>query len=93
MFYYYWIFDLFGLGMLEICYNIYIDEFGYVYLVGCNMNNGGMFIFDVDIEIGELEFVVFVLVVYFYDVYVVNNYMYVFEIYVGNMIVYDVFDK
>lgn len=79
--------------MLEICYNIYIDEFGYVYLVGCNLNSGGMFILNVDMEDGELEFVVFVLFIYVYDVYVVSNKMYFFEIYVGNMIVYDVIDK
>lgn len=91
--YYHWTPDLPGLGTLETCHNIYIDEFGYAYLAGCNMNNGGMIILDVDTETGEPEFVAPAPAVYSHDVYVVNNHMYASEIYVGNMTVYDVSDK
>lgn len=34
-------------GPLERCHNLYIDENGYVYLSGCNVNNGGVIILDV----------------------------------------------
>jgi choice-of-anchor B domain-containing protein len=45
--YFNWTPDLPGLGTLETCHNLYIDEFGYCYLAGCNLNNGGMLIIDV----------------------------------------------
>ena len=32
---------------LETCHNLYIDENGYCYLSGCNLNNGGILILDV----------------------------------------------
>ena len=32
---------------LEKCHNLYIDENGYAYLSGCNVNNGGVIILDV----------------------------------------------
>lgn len=91
--YYHWTPDLPGLGTLETCHNIYIDEFGYAYLAGCNMNNGGMVILNVDTETGEPEFVAPAPAIYSHDVYVVNNHMYASEIYVGNMTIYDVSDK
>jgi choice-of-anchor B domain-containing protein len=91
--YYHWTPDLPGLGTLETCHNIYIDEFGYAYLAGCNMNNGGMVILNVDTETGEPEFVGPAPAIYSHDVYVVNNHMYASEIYVGDMTIYDVSDK
>ncbi|MBV6656091.1 MAG: choice-of-anchor B family protein, partial [Mameliella sp.] len=91
--YYHWTPDLEGLGLLQTCHNIYIDEFGYAYLAGCNLNSGGMLILDVDTETGEPELVTAAPPVYAHDVYVVNNHMYSSEIYVGNMTVYDVSDK
>jgi hypothetical protein len=41
-------FDTLGLNAtLERCHNLYIDEAGYAYLSGCNMNGGGVIIVDV----------------------------------------------
>lgn len=34
-------------GRLEKCHNLHIDEKGYAYLSGCNLNNGGPLIIDV----------------------------------------------
>lgn len=91
--FFYWILEFFDLGMLQCCYNIYIDEFGYVYLVGCNVNDGGMLFIDVFIILGIFVFVGVVFNNYVYDVYIKSNLMYVLEIYVGDMIIYDVMDK
>ena len=38
----YKIFNIGGWGDLTDCHNLYIDEFGYCYLAGCNLNNGRM---------------------------------------------------
>lgn len=91
--YYHWTPELAGLGTLETCHNIYIDEFGYAYLAGCNLNGGGMLILNVDTDSGEPEFVTAAPPVYAHDVYVVDNKMFSSEIYVGNMTIYDVSDK
>jgi choice-of-anchor B domain-containing protein len=82
-----------GLGTLSTCHNLYIDEFGFCYLAGCNLNNGGMLILNVDTETGEPEFVSAGPAVYAHDVFVKSNLMYASEIYVGAMSIYDVEDK
>ena len=46
-----------GFGTINTCHNIYIDEFGFAYLAGCNLNNGGLLVFDVASEPGEPAFV------------------------------------
>lgn len=82
-----------NLGTLDQCHNLYIDEFGYCYLAGCNLNNGGMLILNVDTETGEPEFISAAPPIYAHDVYTVSNRMYSSEIYEGNMAIYDVTDK
>ncbi|MBR9920514.1 MAG: choice-of-anchor B family protein [Bacteroidetes bacterium] len=82
-----------GLSTLETCHNIYIDEFGYAYLAGCNMNSGGMLILDVFSNPGTPEFVAAAPNTYSHDVYVRDNLMYSSEIYAGQMAIYDVEDK
>lgn len=91
--YYHWTPDLPGLGTLNKCHNIYIDEFGFAYLAGCNLNSGGMLILNVDTETGEPELAAAAPAVYAHDVYTVNNHMYASEIYLGRMAIYDVSDK
>jgi len=81
------------LGTLSTCHNIYIDEFGFAYLAGCNLNNGGMLILNVDTETGEPEFVAPGPAIYAHDVYTESNIMYSSEIYEGDMAIYDVTDK
>ena len=82
-----------NLGALSSCHNLYIDEYGYCYLAGCNLNNGGMLILNVDTATGEPEFVSAAPPVYAHDVYTVSNHMYSSEIYAGHMAIYDVTDK
>lgn len=82
-----------NLGPLSSCHNLYIDEYGYCYLAGCNLNSGGMLILNVDTATGEPEFVTATPPVYAHDVYTVNNLMFSSELYVGQMAIYDVSDK
>ena len=45
--FYFWKPFLLNQAELSTCHNVYVDEFGYMYLAGCNVNNGGVLIFDV----------------------------------------------
>jgi choice-of-anchor B domain-containing protein len=78
---------------LESCHNLYIDEFGWCYLVGCNFNNGGAMFIDVFSNPGFPEFVGYGAPVYSHDAYVRDNRFYASEIYAGNLTIYDVTDK
>lgn len=91
--FYHWTPDLTGLGVLESCHNIYIDEFGYAYLSGCNLNGGGMLMLDVFSDPGNPIFVGPAPPNYAHDVYVRDNKMYAAEIYNGELAIYDVSDK
>lgn len=91
--YFNWTPDLTGLGTLRTCHNLYIDEFGYCYLAGCNLNEGGMLILDVFSLPGNPQFVAAAPAQYAHDVYVRENIMYASEIYNGQFGVYDVANK
>ena len=78
---------------LESCHNLYIDEFGYCYLVGCNTNSGGAIIVDVFTNPGQPEFVAFGPDTYAHDAYVRDNKFYSSQIGQGNFVIYDVTDK
>lgn len=78
---------------LESCHNLYIDEFGYCYLVGCNTNSGGAIIIDVFSNPGQPEFVAFGPSIYSHDAYVRENKFYSSQIGEGNFVIYDVTDK
>ncbi|MCB0704723.1 MAG: choice-of-anchor B family protein, partial [Saprospiraceae bacterium] len=91
--YYHWTPNLAGLGTIEHCHNIFIDEFGYAYLAGCNINSGGMLIIDVFSNPGTPDFVSAAPNSYAHDVYVRDNIMYSSEIYAGELAVYDVSNK
>lgn len=80
-------------GTLETCHNLYIDEFGYCYLAGCNLNGGGPLVIDVFTEPGVPSLVSACPPIYSHDVYARDNRLYSSEIYVGNFTVYDVEDK
>ncbi len=91
--YFYWAPSLPGLGTLSSCHNIYIDEVGYAYLVGCNLNSGGMLYIDVFTTPGSPEYVAAGPSVYSHDIYVRDNLAYNSEINDGVFSVYDVSDK
>ena len=79
-------------GTLGSCHNIYIDEFGFAYLAGCNLNAGGMIVVDVT-DPGNPQFVSAAPPNYSHDVYVRDNKMYSSEIYAGQLAIYDVSNK
>jgi len=91
--YYYWAPNIQGLGTLSSCHNIYIDEFGYAYLVGCNLNQGGMLYIDVFSNPGQPEYVGRGPAIYAHDIYVRDNKAYNSEIYEGHFAIYDVTNK
>lgn len=82
-----------GYGDLTTCHNIYIDEFGYAYLAGCNLNSGGNLIIDVHTTPGEPIFAGATPPIYSHDAYARENILYTSDIYVGEMTLYDVSDK
>jgi choice-of-anchor B domain-containing protein len=90
---YNWTPNLPGLGTLSTCHNIWIDEFGFAYIVGCNLNGGGGIILNVDTESGEPEFVAAMPPEYCHDIYVRDNKAYNSEINIGQFTIYDVSDK
>ncbi len=91
--YYRWTPDIPGLGVLQTCHNLYIDEFGYCYLSGCNLNSGGILYIDVFSQPGTPIYINHGFNIYSHDVYVRNNRMYTSEIYGGDLGIYDVSDK
>lgn len=91
--YTYWSPNLLGTGDLRTCHNLYIDEFGYCYLAGSNLNDGGVIILDVFTTPGNPVLVGKGPNIYSHDVYARNNKMYSSEIYSGDLGIYDVADK
>ena len=88
-----WAPNITGFGNLSTCHNIFIDEFGYAYIAGCNLNNGGVLILNVDTPTGEPEFVAAMPNEYSHDIYVRGNIAYSSEINVGHFTMYDVTQK
>jgi choice-of-anchor B domain-containing protein len=85
--------DLGTLGILQTCHNLWIDEFGYAYLAGCNLNSGGMIYIDCFTTPGDPIYAGVSAPVYAHDVYTRANKMYASEIYGGDFTIYDVSDK
>lgn len=78
---------------LESCHNLYIDEFGWCYLVGCNFNNGGAMFVDVFSNPGNPVFVDFGAPIYAHDAYARDNIFYASQIGNGDLAIYNVEDK
>lgn len=78
---------------LHTCHNLYVDEFGFCYLSGCDINNGGPIFLDVFSEPGVPKFVGYSPPVYAHDCFVQNNLLYTAEIYEGQFSVLDISDK
>ncbi len=85
--------DIENVGTLGPAHNIYIDEFGYAYLSGSNLNSGGMIYFDCFTTPGTPIWAGTAPPVYSHDVYVRDNKMYSSEINNGVFTIYDVTDK
>jgi len=75
------------------CHNLYIDEFGIIYLAGCNVNGGGVIAFDATDDpwaptyLGPME------TFYSHDAYVRDNILYSSNINDGFFSVINVVDK
>ena len=81
------------IGTLETCHNLFIDEAGYIYLAGCNLNNGGLIILDAFTTPGDPAFVGVADPRYSHDVVVRDNIAYSSDITSGFFSVIDVSDK
>jgi len=91
--YYHWTPTIPGLGTLNTIHNLYIDESGYCYLAGANINNGGLLYIDVFTDPWNPQYVDKGVAVYSHDVYVRDNKTYSSEINEGELSIYDVTDK
>ncbi len=82
-----------GVGVLNKIHSITVDEFGYLYLNGANINSGGPLIIDVSADNGNPVYVGKMPPIYCHDSYARNNILYTSDIYAGNFKVYDISDK
>lgn len=78
---------------LVTAHNIYIDENGWAYIMGGNLNDGGVIFVDVFSDPGNPKFGGFCDPIYSHDAYVRDNLLYSAEIFEGVFTVYDVSDK
>ncbi len=78
---------------LATCHNLWIDEAGFGYLAGCNVNQGGIIFLDLASEPGSPQFVGYNDPVYAHDCFVRQQRLFTAEIYEGRFGVYDVSDK
>ncbi len=79
--------------LLRTCHNIYIDEQGYGYLSGCNLNNGGVLIIDLFSEPGQPQFVSAAQPVYSHDNFSRGDTIWSADIFAGSFSAIDVSDK
>ncbi len=80
-------------GTLQTCHNLYIDENGYIYLAGCNLNSGGLIILDAFTTPGAPIYVGAADARYSHDVVVRDNLAYSSDITSGFFSIIDVSDK
>ncbi len=85
--------DTLGLDTLYTCHNVWVDERGFAYLTGCDINSGGAIIFDLNDDPMDPEFVGFGKDTYSHDNYVRGDTLYTSEINEGQFGVYDVSNK
>ena len=81
------------INTLGSCHNLFIDELGYGYLSGCNLNGGGVLIIDLFTNPGEPQFVSAADARLSHDVMVQDNLMYSSDIFDGFFSVVDVSDR
>ena len=78
---------------MDTGHNIWVDEFGYLYMVGGNVFSGGMAIYDLNTDPWSPSFAGFYDERYVHDVYVRDNIAYLAEIFNGQLSLLDVSDK
>jgi choice-of-anchor B domain-containing protein len=82
-----------GLGLLNTIHTVSVDEHGFLYLNGTNLNNGGMLFMDLNADPYNPTYVGKCAPVYSHDSYIRDNLAYSFEINAGVFSIYDVTDK
>lgn len=80
-------------GQLTDAHNLFVDEYGYLYLSGTNLPNSRTLIADVFTDPDNPQFVAVGPPIYAHDIYARDNRMYASEIYGGRMAIYDVTNK
>ncbi|MEM1219868.1 MAG: choice-of-anchor B family protein [Bacteroidota bacterium] len=75
------------------CHNLYIDEFGIIYLSGCNVNGGGVIAFDATTNPFAPDYLGPMETFYSHDAYVRENILYSSNINDGFFSVVNVVDK
>ena len=90
---YNWAPNIGGLGTINSCHNLFIDEFGWAYLSGCNVNGGGFLFVDVFTNPGQPVYIGKGPFVYSHDLYARDNRVYSADINAGYFSIHDVSDK
>jgi choice-of-anchor B domain-containing protein len=75
------------------CHTIFIDEKGYLYLMGCNISRGGVLIFDLNEDPVEPPFLGYADLEYSHDAFARGDTLWSAEILAGFFAVYDVSDR
>jgi len=75
------------------CHNIFIDEYNYAYLSGCNVAGGATLVFDLSVSPLYPLFINQIEEVYSHDIYVRDNIAYSSNIVEGYFSIIDVADK
>ncbi|MCP4437629.1 MAG: choice-of-anchor B family protein [Aureispira sp.] len=82
-----------GTSPFHTAHNLYIDEKGYCYIAGSNINNGEPFILDVHTNPDTPIYTGAVLPIYAHDVYARGDTLWTSDIYTGKFSVYDVSNR
>lgn len=77
---------------LTTAHNLWIDEYGILYVIGSNLNNGGVILLDVKSNPTDPDFIAMGPSIYSHDCYTRDSIIYSAEIYVGNLSIYDAHD-
>jgi len=78
---------------LQTIHNLYVDEMGFLYVAGSNLNSGGVIIYDLNQDAGNPVLAGVANSVYAHDVYTRDNLMYASDIFAGVFSIHDVTDK
>jgi choice-of-anchor B domain-containing protein len=81
-----------GLKEFRRAHNLWIDEYGILYVIGSNLNNGGIFMLDVAADPIDPPFIAMAPGIYSHDCYVRDSIIYSAEIYAGSLSIYDMHD-
>ena len=74
------------------CHNLFIDERGYLYLIGCGNGRAGWTIFDLNTNPEQPVFLGQNHELYAHDIYVEDGILYAANIYFGQITIHDVTD-